>query len=218
MESEIESEHRRSSNRASKAKKRALESEMELEHRRSSDRANKAKKRAWGHPDMSIDNVIDCFIAKTRQGPDYVCTCCHRLMYKQTVVLLNQKKYVKVDQSTLADVFSANLKYITFDGNVYICKTCDGALSRGRMPLQAKANGLLLSPIPPVLSCLNPLELRLVSLRIPFMKMVALPSGKQRCIHGPAVNVPSKLDSVCTVLPRLPSQTELIPLKCSNVN
>ena len=45
------------------------------------------------------------------------------------------------------------------------------------------------------------------------MKMVALPSGKQRCIHGPAVNVPSKLDSVCTMLPRLPSQTELLPLK-----
>ncbi len=45
------------------------------------------------------------------------------------------------------------------------------------------------------------------------MKMVALPSGKQRCIHGPAVNVPSKLDSVCTTLPHLPSQSELIPLK-----
>ena len=45
------------------------------------------------------------------------------------------------------------------------------------------------------------------------MKMVALPSGKQRCIHGPAVNVPSKLHSFCTVLPRLPSQSELIPLK-----
>ena len=56
-------------------------------------------------------------------------------------------------------------------------------------------------------------ELRLISLRVPFMKMVALPSGKQRCIHGPAVNVLSKLDSVCTMLPRLPSQTELIPLK-----
>ena len=45
------------------------------------------------------------------------------------------------------------------------------------------------------------------------MKIVALPSGKQRCIHGPAVNVPSKVDTVCTILPRLPSQTELIPLK-----
>jgi hypothetical protein len=45
------------------------------------------------------------------------------------------------------------------------------------------------------------------------MKMVALPSGKQRSIHGPAVNVPSKVDTICDVLPRLPSQSELVPLK-----
>ena len=47
------------------------------------------------------------------------------------------------------------------------------------------------------------------------MKMVALPCGKQleEHIHGPAVNVPSRLDTICSVLPRLPSQTELIPLK-----
>ena len=45
------------------------------------------------------------------------------------------------------------------------------------------------------------------------MKMVALPSGKQRNIQGPAVNVPSKLDSLCTMLPRLPTETELIALK-----
>ena len=89
----------------------------------------------------------------------------------------------------------------------------DGALKRGNMPLQAKANGLQLCPIPTKLSGLNLLELRLISLRVPFMKMVALPSGKQRCIHGPAVNVPSKVDTICTVLLRLPSQTELIPLK-----
>ena len=45
------------------------------------------------------------------------------------------------------------------------------------------------------------------------MKMVALPSGKQRSIHGPAVNVPSKVDTICGVLPRLPSQSELVRLK-----
>ena len=47
------------------------------------------------------------------------------------------------------------------------------------------------------------------------MKMVALPSDKQCSIHqhGPAVNVPSKVDTICNVLPRLPSQTELVPLK-----
>ena len=84
------------------------------------------------------------------------------------------------------------------------------------MLLQAKANGLQLCPVPSQLSGLNLLELRLISLRVPFMKMVALPSGKQRCIHGPAVNVPSspsKVDTVCTVLPCLPSETELIPFK-----
>ena len=58
------------------------------------------------------------------------------------------------------------------------------------MPLQAKANYLQLDPMPAELFHLNSLELRLISLRVPFMKMVALLSGKQRCIHGPAVNVP----------------------------
>ena len=61
--------------------------------------------------------------------------------------------------------------------------------------------------------CLNALELRLICLCVPFMKMVALPTGKQWSIHGPAVNVPSKLDTICDVLPRLPSQTEMVPLK-----
>ena len=45
------------------------------------------------------------------------------------------------------------------------------------------------------------------------MKIVVLPSGKQRSIQGPAVNVPSKLESVCTMLPRLPTQSELVALK-----
>ena len=79
--------------------------------------------------------------------------------------------------------------------------------------MQSIANNLELSPIPSELSCLNLLETRLVHLRVPFVKRVALPSGKQRCIHSPAVNVPSKLDSVVTTLPRLPTQSELIPLK-----
>ena len=81
------------------------------------------------------------------------------------------------------------------------------------MPQQAIENGLQLPEIPPELSGLNSLELRWISLRVPFMKMVALPSGKQRSIHGPAVNVPSKVDTVCDVLPCLPPQSELVPLK-----
>ena len=85
------------------------------------------------------------------------------------------------------------------------------------MPLQAKAIGLQLCPVPTEHSSLNALELRLIILRVPFMKMVALPTGKQRSIHGPAVNVPSKVDTICEVLPRLPSQTEMVPLKLKRI-
>ena len=81
------------------------------------------------------------------------------------------------------------------------------------MPVQAKANGLELDPVPSELSDLSPLELRLISMHIPFMKMVALPRGQQQSIHGPAMNLPTNLISVCDVLPRLPSECQLIPMK-----
>ena len=78
------------------------------------------------------------------------------------------------------------------------------------MPAQTKVNNLALCEQPSDLSHLNSLELRLICQRIPFMKMVGLPRGKQ---HGPAVNVPAKTDVVCEQFPRLPSQCQLIPLK-----
>ncbi len=45
------------------------------------------------------------------------------------------------------------------------------------------------------------------------MKMVALPRGKQRAIHGPAVNVPTDFHPLCDLLPRLPSQAQVVPMK-----
>jgi hypothetical protein len=163
--------------------------------------------------DVSIEQAIVSFHSDIKNGPDFVCTCCHRLMYRKSVVPCNPAKYSKCSNDLLNCVFSADLRYVCDTGNEYVCKTCDRALKRGVMPLQAKANGLQLPDIPPELADLNALELRLICLRLPFMKMVALPSGKQRSIHGPAVNVPSKVDTVCNILPRLPSQSELVPLK-----
>ena len=98
-------------------------------------------------------------------------------------------------------------------GKEWICRSCHNAMCRNNVPVQAKVNGLELARIPSELKDLNTLELRMISLRIPFMKLLALPSCKQCCIHGPAVNVPSKLDSVCTLLPRLPNEASMIPLK-----
>ena len=90
----------------------------------------------------------------------------------------------------------------------WICKACDSALMKGKMPIQPKANGLSLDKVPQELSDLNYLELRLISMHIPFMKMIALPRGQQSCNRGPAVNNPANLFSICD-LPRLPSESQL---------
>ena len=137
-----------------------------------------------------------------------MCTCCHRLMYRQCVLCFNLPKYAKVRESELASVFSDTLLRMSPDGSYYICKTCHSAMVNSKVPVQAKANNFGLSIVPPELACLNSLETRLVCLRVPFMSVVALPPGKQRYIHGPCI-----FDSICTTLPRLPSQSQLIPLK-----
>ena len=97
--------------------------------------------------------------------------------------------------------------------NGSLCRSCHNAMCRNNVSVQAEVDGLELARIPNELKDLNTLELQMISLRIPFMKLLALPSGKQCCIHGPAVNVPLKLDSVCTLLPRLPNEASMIPLK-----
>ena len=157
--------------------------------RKQTNKEHMSCKRSKG---VSVEEAITAFYSQTRAGPDFVCASCHCMMYRKTVVPYNKGKYNKVSPDLLHSVFSANLSHSSSDGKEYICKTCDRALARGSMPLQAKANELQLSEIPPELSGLNALELRLISLRVPFMKMVALPSGKHRSIHGPAVNVPIK--------------------------
>ena len=131
-------------------------------------------------------------------------------MCKHSVVLFKPTKYTRASPELLGMIDEHC--YVSYDANQWICRTCDSSLSRNVLPLQARTNCLALDVVPPELE-LNPLELRLISQRIPFMKMLALLSGKQRAIKGPAVNVPSEMDRVCKMLPRLPSQCELVPFK-----
>ena len=155
----------------------------------------------------SLMEASHAFISATKEGPDYVCVSCNRLMYRKTVQEFQVSKYDKASSEFVVP------ESVSAQHRQWICKTCHSALKRGVLPAQAKANNLGLDNIPVKLSELNPLEVRLISLRILFMKMVALPCGKQRAIHGPAVNVPTDLTPVCTLLPRLPSQTQMVPMK-----
>ena len=46
--------------------------------RKASNMKQMARKR---FPRPNVDAVIEEFVAKVKMGPDYVCTCCHRMMY-----------------------------------------------------------------------------------------------------------------------------------------
>ena len=107
------------------------------------------------------------FISATKDGPDYIilCVCCNRLMYCKTVQEFHASKYDKA---------SSEFVVPESQNKQWICKTCHNALKQGALPAQAKANSLELDNIPDELSDLNQLEVRLTSLRIRSMKMVAL--------------------------------------------
>jgi hypothetical protein len=209
FETDDEALNRKESDKLAKKKRRLFESEDLASVRRETNKSAMRSRRVLNS--VSIDSAISMFHSKIQCGPDYVCTVCHRMLYKSSVVLLNESKFV--NNHVFETVINEKYKCTSIDNKLWICRSCHNALCRGNVPVQAKVNGLNLDVIPNELKDLNILELRLISLRIPFMKMIALPSGKQRCIHGPAVNVPSKLNSVCTLLPRLPNEANMIPFK-----
>ena len=92
-------------------------------------------------------------MSATKEGPDYICTCCHRLMYRKTTLEFEISKYPRAPEK-----FATMSRFTSAKDKVWVCKTCDYAPRRGRMPAQAKANKLDLEGIPTELSDLNPLE------------------------------------------------------------
>ena len=143
----------------------------------------------------SIQEVTETFQEKVKYGPVHVCTSCHRLMYRESVVKYEEKKYEKLSHKQIGPALQKFL-YKSTDGQIWICTTYHRKLKQGKVPAQCKVNNLDLDVVPDELSKLNSIEIRLVSKRIPFMKMVALPRGRQTAIHGPAVNIPTNLDTI----------------------
>ena len=84
--------------------------------RKQTNKEHMSCKRSKG---VSVEEVISAFHLETKAGPDFVCTCCHRMMYRKTVVLCNMEKYNKVSPDLLDNIFSASLSHIRSDGKVY---------------------------------------------------------------------------------------------------
>ena len=81
----------------------------------------------------SVLQASQAFIAATKEGPDYTCVCCNRLMYRKTVIEFKINKYSKApEEFTVANSGTKQ----------WIRKTCDHSLKRGKLSAQDKANNL----------------------------------------------------------------------------
>jgi len=90
--------------------------------------------------------------------------------------------YNKACSRLLPVVFCPKYIYTSFDDNQLICNTGHLAFIHSKLPVQAVSNGLKLTNVLTELSCLNGLEISMLSLQLFFMKHVALPFSKQICV------------------------------------
>ncbi|XP_074542437.1 uncharacterized protein LOC141802702 isoform X2 [Halichoeres trimaculatus] len=176
--------------------------------------------------DSLIREAIKVFRAQISNGPTYVCTVCHRALFPNQVRPCNRSKYVKephVARTCLTgryvhvcDNECQSSRQCTVPDErkrEWICYTCHDHLIRGSMPSLAMANSLELSDIPPELRDLNILERHLISKCITFAKIIPLPKGQQRAIHGNVVCVPSEVQGTVNALPRLRSESQVMRVK-----
>lgn len=182
-------------------------SKPRLKHRIS---GNTSRRKLAVSPHVNLSaKVIDKFQADIRTSPSYVCTVCHRMLYKKGVVSLTPKKLDKIPD-TLRECITNE---VSCKGKEWICHTCDRTLKSGKKPAQAVSNNLEVFNVPPELANLSTLESRLLATRYPFMKLVALPHGRQSGIKGSVVNVPVHATLVCNSLPCTPCSAGIVPLK-----
>ncbi len=215
MSPEEKIEHQKQ-DRLRKASAMETMSNTDRDLQRERNRQSQAMKRKLDKGKViTIEEAAENFRRKCHELPEYVCTCCHRLLWKQSVLPFNIDKYDK-SSDVIKTCLASDVLRETKPGEMYICTTCNGDLKKKRpiMPAQAVANGLKLDPTPPPgLQTPNQMEVMMFRREIPFMKVGNLPRGRQYRMQGPVVNVPSKLDTICQLLPRLPNDAMLVPIK-----
>ncbi|XP_071153638.1 uncharacterized protein [Mytilus edulis] len=172
------------------------------------------------------DDIANYFRQQVRDGPRYVCSVCHKFKFRKQVVVCDKLKYSKKGDKSIAMANQCITEQFhttcsdqcqssceTIYHKQWICFTCHYHLLKGQMPVDAFANGLQLPHIPDQLNSLNKLEKQLISVRIPFMKIIQLPKGNQRGFIGPCVSIPTDIEKTTNVLPRSENEAELIRCK-----
>ena len=165
----------------------------------------KVKKALFGSSTSRIKKFKD----KINEGPYFICVVCNRTLYRQMVLKFCQNRY-NIEQPNF--YFSI---VPSFDGEEYICKTCDKKLraKQPKIPCQSVCNKLDLFDLPAPFKDINRLERVLIAKRILFKKVAIMPKGQFPKVKGAICNVPVDAQDVSTVLPRPADNNGLLLLK-----
>ena len=178
------------------------------------------KKKSLG----KIDKMIQEFQKQCQEAPIYVCCSCFRLQFRDQVKLCHPDTYCDTLRDTaisrkylhICDENECSDTCILGDGprgSLYICINCDTYMKKGQMPPLCHANGLELEDVPDELISLNKLEKQLVSLRLPFMKIVRLPRAAEQGVIGKCVCVVSNINHTRKILPAPIHDSLIVPVK-----
>lgn len=167
--------------------------------------------------------VMRLFQEKSKHSPEYICCCCHRLLFVNQVQSCDINLYETRNNNSkeVAEICikkdylhscSTSCRPDCNRSSLWICKTCHRKILSGKIPAEAAVNKMKLESLPNELKDLNSLERQLIALHIPFMKVTSLPQGKQKNIHGPVVCVPIDLKKT-TSLPRTTDESMVLRVK-----
>ena len=178
------------------------------EYRQNEQQCDTNRKKSMRNKQISLDDLIKNFHKEVEKGPVHKCCICDQLWYRHSVVILQSSS---LPECPAFDACVSDIKQS--EGKKLICNTCLSHLKKKKIPPSSTANGMGFPEIPQHLKDLHQVEWRLVSPRIPFMKVFAAPRGGQKKIRGNVVNVPCDTVNTFQVLPHSGNEHQTIQVK-----
>jgi hypothetical protein len=116
------------------------------------------------------------FWDSVQYGPIFTCCSCHQTWFRKSVQAVTKSMVSMLARSGAVSVIT--------DVSRWICRTCYGYVSQGKVPAICHLHYDPFSALPEPLLDLSPIENDLIALRLPFMKLRALKAVKDLDSHA----------------------------------
>ena len=139
----------------------------------------------------AVNKLKAKFIEEIQEGPTVPCVSCNRLQFPLRTYSISVQSFRDLSMKVQDNASITN---------VSVCYTCRQYILGGKIPSMYHGNGYELNCVPVEVQDLNQLEVLLVSLCIPFMKLsTSSHRSGQKKLQGNVVNVPCDLTASISI-------------------